>query len=108
MSQVLYNGLVPLTQAIYFAASDTVALIPRGKHTLPKLEQLHVNVSILTDPMGRPINNGKNFTATVSSAGLIVSADRTTAADALSAAAIDAVFEQEMDARPARGRGSSP
>jgi hypothetical protein len=60
MSQVLYNGPVPLSQAIYFPASVTVALVPRGKHTLPKLEQLHVNVSNLTDPMGRPINNGKN------------------------------------------------
>jgi hypothetical protein len=57
-----------------------VALLPRGKHTLPKLEQLQVNVSILTDPMGRPINNGKNFMATVTSAGLTISAHGTTAA----------------------------
>jgi hypothetical protein len=94
MSQVLYNGFVPLSQAIYFPASDTVALLPRGKHTLPKLEQLHVNVPILTDPMGRPINNGKNFTATVTSAGLVVSADSAASAERVRAAAIDALFER--------------
>jgi hypothetical protein len=101
MSQVLYNGLVPLTQAIYFPASNTVALLPRGKHTLPKLEQLHVNVSVLTDPMGRPINNGKNFTATVTNAGLVISTDQVTAAAAEtpSAAALDALFERGFDAR---------
>src|SRR5262249_56618761 len=75
VSQVTYNGFVPLVQAIYFPASNTVALLPRGKRKLPKLEQLHVNVSILTDPMGRSINNGKNFTATVSNTGLVISAD---------------------------------
>jgi hypothetical protein len=32
-------------------------------------------VSILTDPMKRPINNGKNFKATVTNTGLVVSAD---------------------------------
>jgi hypothetical protein len=96
MSQVLYNKFVPLSQAIYFPASDTLALLPRGLHTLPKLEQLHVNVSILTDPMGREINNGKNFTATVTSAGLIVSADRFAGSEPPAAAAIDALSEQEL------------
>ena len=43
---------------------------------MPKLEQLHVNVSIVTDPMGRPINNGQNFTATVTNTGLILSTGR--------------------------------
>jgi uncharacterized repeat protein (TIGR01451 family) len=75
VSQVLYNHLVPLTQAIYFPASNTVALVPRGKPKLPKLEQLHVNVTILTDPMHREVNNGKNFTATVTNTGLVVSTD---------------------------------
>src|SRR5262249_40939962 len=66
VSQVLYNKLVPLSQAIYFPANNTVALLPTKRvQKLPRLEQLHVNVSILTDPMGRPINNGKNITATV-------------------------------------------
>jgi hypothetical protein len=104
MSQVLYNGFVPLTQAIYSPASDTVTLLPRGKRKLPKLEQLQLNVSILTDPKGRRINNGKNFEATVTRTGLIVSADGITAAESLSASAIDAVFEQGMDSPPA-GRG---
>jgi hypothetical protein len=72
-THVIYNSAVPLGQAIYFPASNTLALLPRGKRTLPKLEQLRVNVSVLTDPMGRPIDNGKNFTATVTSAGLIIS-----------------------------------
>jgi hypothetical protein len=63
---------------------------------LPRLEQLHVNVSILTDPMGRSINNGKNFTATVTSAGLVVSASSVKAAaiETPPAGAIDALFER--------------
>jgi hypothetical protein len=96
-SQVIYNKLVPLSQAIYFPASDTLALLPRGLHNLPKLEQLHVNVSILTDPMGREINNGKNFTATVTSAGLVVSADSVRAASQPAPAAVDALLEQGVD-----------
>jgi hypothetical protein len=99
VSQVLYNKLVPLVQAIYFSASDTLALLPRGLHKLPKLEQLHVNVSIVTDPMGREINNGKNFTATVTNTGLVVSADRVAASEAPAAAAIDALFERGVGFR---------
>jgi hypothetical protein len=96
VSQVLYNKFVPLSQAIYFPASHTVALLPtRGVHKLPRLEQLHVNVSILTDPMGRPINNGKNFTATVTNTGLVVSTDRLTGSEPPTTAAIDALYEQE-------------
>ena len=53
VSQILYNKLVPLTEAVYDASADTVILVPRGKHALPKLEQLQVNVSVLTDPVGR-------------------------------------------------------
>jgi hypothetical protein len=95
-SQVLYNGLVPLSQAIYFSASNTVALLPRGKHTLPKLEQLQVNVSVLTDPAGRPINNGNNFTATVTNAGLVVSNAGAAPAERVEAAAVDQLLEQGM------------
>jgi hypothetical protein len=87
VSQVVYSSLVRLSGAMYIAGSEFVVLFPRGLHTLPKLEQLHVNVSILTDPQGREINNGKNFTATVTNAGLVVSADRV-------AAAVDALFER--------------
>ena len=92
-SQVIYNKLVPLTQAIYNASRSSVILVPGGKHTLPKLEQLQVNVSLLTDPIGRPINNGKNFKATVTNSGLVVS---TAAIDAPAAAAVDAVFERGL------------
>jgi len=53
VSTVLYNKFVPLTQAIYFSASNIVALLPRGAHALPKLEQLQVNVAVLTDPIDR-------------------------------------------------------
>jgi hypothetical protein len=99
VSEVLYNKFVPLQQAIYFPASNIVALIPRGLHKLPKLEQLQVNVSILTDPMGRPINNGKNFTATVSNTGFILSTTGNTPANAaLAPAAVDALLEQGLDA----------
>jgi hypothetical protein len=62
-----------------------------------------VNVSIVTDPMGRPINNGKNFTATVSNTGFIVSTDRVTAAGAPSAAVVDALLEQGMDRKHGPG-----
>ena len=97
VSEVLYNKLVPLQQAIYFPASHTVALIPRGLHTLPKLEQLQVNVSILTDPMGRPINNGKNFDATVTNTGFILSTTGNTPAIAAPApAAVDALFDRGL------------
>jgi hypothetical protein len=74
VSQTVYNSLVPLTQAIYAPSVNSVFLLPRGKHKLPKLEQLHVNVSLLTDPMGRSINNGKSFTATTTNTGLVISA----------------------------------
>jgi hypothetical protein len=99
VSQVLYNKLMPLSQAIYYPSMNFVALVPKGLHKLPKLEQLHVDVSILTDPMGGELNNGKNFTATVTSAGLVVSPDRITTAVAETpiTVAIDALFEQEMD-----------
>jgi hypothetical protein len=91
VSQVLFNKPVPLTQATYVAASDTVMLIPRGKRKLPKLEQLQVNVSLLTDPLGRPINNGKNFKATVTNTGLVISS-------AVRAAAIDGLYEPAQSA----------
>jgi hypothetical protein len=82
---------VPLTQALYNSSLDTMYLIPKGRRKLPKLEQLHVNVlSGLTDAIGRPINNGKNFTATVTNAGLVLSTD------AVRAAAADALFEPGM------------
>jgi hypothetical protein len=110
-SQVIYNKFVPLSQAIYFPASDTLALLPRGLHKLPKLEQLQVNVSILTDPMGREINNGQDFEAEVTNHGFVVmtigsmpasaSASASTSASP-AAAAIDALFEQGM-VFPARG-----
>ena len=104
VSEVLYNSLVPLTQAIYFPAPDFVALVPKGERKLPKLEQLQVNVSILTDPMGRPINNGKNFNATVTNTGLIISTASARAAALPTAAAVDALFERGL-IEPAHGAG---
>ena len=65
VSRIIYNKFVPLTQAIYNSAGDSLILVPKGKQKLPKFEQLQVNGSLLTDPLGRPINNGKNFSATV-------------------------------------------
>jgi len=97
VTQVLYNKPVPLVQSIYNPSADTVILLPRGKHTLPKLEQLQVNVSLLTDPQGRPINNGKNFSATVTHSGLIISPSLIAASsDAPAPAAIDALFERGL------------
>jgi hypothetical protein len=110
ISQVIYNKLVPLHEAIYFPASNTVALLSGGKHTLPKLEQLLVNVSLLTDPAGRPINNGKNFKATVTHTGLVISTDARIGSAAIassSASAVDALFEQGMVASTRLGTRTS-
>jgi hypothetical protein len=74
-SQVVYSTPVRMAQAIYSPSANSVMLLPRGKPKLTQLEQLHVNASIVTDPMGRPINNGKNFTATAGGAGVVISAD---------------------------------
>ena len=94
--QVLYNKPVPLRQAIYFPANNTVALLPTKRvRALPKLQQLRVNVSILTDPLGRPINNGKNFTATATNRGPVVTSARFSGSESPAAAAVDALFEQE-------------
>jgi hypothetical protein len=93
-SEIIYNKLVPLTQAIYNPSSDSVILLPRGKHRLPKFERLLVNVSLLTDPLGRPINNGKDFTATVANTGLVISSSASASAiEAPTAAAVDSLFE---------------
>jgi hypothetical protein len=78
--QVIFNKLVPLTQAMYISASDSVVLLPRGKRKLSKFEQLQVNVSVLTDPMGQPINDGRNFTATLTRTGLVLSTTGSVAA----------------------------
>jgi phosphodiesterase/alkaline phosphatase D-like protein len=96
VSQAIYTSFVPLTQAIYVPSADSVLLLPQGKHKLPKLEQLHVNVSLLTDPMGRSINNGKNFTATTTNTGFVLSAASTTATEKPAAAVVDALFEQGL------------
>jgi hypothetical protein len=95
VSQVTYTGHVPLTQAIYFPAQNLVALVPKGRHELPKFEQLHVNVSIVTDPMGNPINNGTNLTATVTNRGQVISAERVSRSAAPAEAAVDALFERQ-------------
>jgi hypothetical protein len=86
---------VTLTQAIYFPGQNFVALVPKGQRKLPKLEQLNVNVSIVTDPQGRPINNGVPLTAKVTNTGLIVSSNQNPAASAPTAAAVDALFEHD-------------
>ncbi len=97
VSRIIYNKLVPLTQAIYNSSSDSVTLLPRGKHKLPKFEQLSVNVSLLTDPLGRPINNGKDFTATVANKGLVISTSGSASAiEAPTAAAVDTLFEHGL------------
>ncbi len=73
VSQVLYNkSRAPDSGDLLRLGQTRVVLVPKGKHALPKLEQLQVNVSVLTDPMGRPINNGKNFNATITNTGLVI------------------------------------
>jgi hypothetical protein len=96
VSQVTYTTPVPLVQAFYSPVTNIVALVPQGNRKLPRLEQLHVNVSIVTDPMGRPINNGKNLTATVGNTGLVISTDRIAETDRPAAAAVDTLSEKAM------------
>ena len=103
--QVVYNKLLPLTQAIYDSSADSVTLIPRGKSSLPKLERLQVNVSLLTDPLGRPINNGNNFNATVSNKGLVISSSLSAEGSQSPApAAVDALFARGLDSSLQRVR----
>jgi hypothetical protein len=45
--------------------------------------------------MGRPINNGKNFTATVTKTGPVVSSERFRGSEPPRPAAVDALFEKE-------------
>ena len=72
VSQVVYNKPMPLSRAIYFPSRTSKALsVPRGHRKLANLEKLEVNVSLVTDPQGRPINNGQNFTATVTNTGVV-------------------------------------
>ena len=97
ISQIIYNKSLPLTQAIYNSSGNSVMLVPVGKPKLPKLEQLQVNVSLLTDPLGRPIDQGTNFKATVTNTGLVISSSLSSAASAApAAAAVDALFEQGL------------
>jgi hypothetical protein len=97
VSQVIYNKVIPLLFAIYNPSGNTVILVPRTRNKLPKLEQLQINVSLLTDPVGRPINNGQNFAATLTRSGFILSTIGSMPAVATpAAAAIDAVFERGM------------
>jgi hypothetical protein len=86
---------VPLTQAIYSSSGDSLTLVPTGKPRLPRFEQLQVNVSLLSDPQGRCINDGKNFKATVPNTGLVIPTGlRAAAIGTAAAAAVDALFER--------------
>jgi hypothetical protein len=66
VSEIVYGALVPLSRAIYDPSANSVILVPRGRPRLSRLEQLQVNVSLLTDRQGQPINNGEDLRVTAS------------------------------------------
>jgi hypothetical protein len=97
VSEVVYNKPVPLTQAIYYPSMNFVALVPNGQRKLPKFEQLHVNVSLVTDPQGRPINDGQNLTATATPTGLALFTQvKAAAIERPAPGSVDALFEQGL------------
>ncbi|WP_406697341.1 Ig-like domain-containing protein [Singulisphaera sp. Ch08] len=88
--RIVFEGSVTFARAIYDAPRNRVILIPARATRLPRIERLRVDVSRLTDPQDRPINNGRNFEAVATPRGLLASPVASPAA--LSAAAVDAYF----------------
>ncbi|SIO59718.1 Ig-like domain (group 2) [Singulisphaera sp. GP187] len=87
--RIVFDGRVTLTRALYDAPQNRVILIPVRPARLPRIEHLRVDVSRLTDPQDRPINNGRNFEAVATPRGLLGSPSASQVA--LSAAAVDAL-----------------
>jgi hypothetical protein len=94
---------VPLSSAIYDPTAHTIALFPKGKYNRAQPEQLRITASLLTDGLGRPIDENhdgqpggdfvatlKGKTVTIASTGTI----RASSASALAFGAIDRVLAE--------------
>jgi hypothetical protein len=55
------NKPVPMASAVYDPGAKTVTLYPRSTLKLGTKMQLQVNAALLTDALGRPIENGHNY-----------------------------------------------
>ncbi|MGP0066705.1 MAG: Calx-beta domain-containing protein [Isosphaeraceae bacterium] len=101
-----FNKPVPFTSAIYDPVAHTVTLLPQGKRKPPKYEQLTIRSGLLTDSLGRPIDQGRTVVATVGRSGQVISQAATSAARTPSAAMVDALFagERGFSARDTIGR----
>ena len=90
-----FSKPVPFTSAIYNPTAQTVTLLPQVKRKLPKYEQLTIRSGLLTDSLGRPIDQGHTVVATIGRSGQVISQAATSAAPTPSAAMVDALFAGE-------------
>src|SRR5208337_3356319 len=95
-----FKTVVPLASVVYNSTALTVTLIPAGKLNLSKPEQLRITAALLTGAYGRPLDGnydgqpGGNFVATFKNRGITFAQVKSAARiEALSASAVDAVFE---------------
>ena len=70
---------------------------PRASGKLPKYEQLTIRSGLLTDSLGRPIDEGHTVVVTVGRSGQVVSQAAVSTAQAPSAAMVDALFAGSRD-----------
>jgi hypothetical protein len=90
-----FNKSVPLASATYDPSAQTVTLLPQGKRKLPKYEQLTIRSGLLTDSLGRPIDEGHTVVVTVDRSGQVISQAAVSTALVPSAAMVDALFAGE-------------
>ncbi len=64
-SVVHYSTPVALSQAHYDAATQSLTLIPRNSVKLTRLMQLRITTVMLSDTLGRPVNNGQGIVVTI-------------------------------------------
>ncbi len=65
-----FKRRVPLSSAVYNAATLTVTLFPVGKLNLSIPEQLRVTAALLNDAYGRPLAGGLDFSALIRKRGI--------------------------------------
>jgi hypothetical protein len=63
------NKPVPMSSANYTPGATTVTLLPRNTSRLARIMELQVTSALLTDTLGRPLDNGHNYVVTVSRSG---------------------------------------
>ena len=91
---------MPLASATYNPSARTVTLLPQGSRKLPKYEQLTIRSGLLTDSLGRPIDEGHTVVVTVGKSGQVISQAAVSTTQAPSAAMVDALFAGELGLSP--------